>query len=82
VSPQSVGPGQRLDFSGSYSRDGASLQIQRQFGSTWTDFPVSATVVGGTFRTWITTSQTGTAQFRMIDRATGTLSNPVTVTIG
>jgi hypothetical protein len=81
VSPQSVAPGQRIDFSGSYGRDGASLQIQRQAGSTWSDFPVSATVVGGTFQTWITTSQTGTAQFRVIDPATGTQSNTVTVTI-
>ncbi len=82
VSPQSVEPGQRIDFRGSYGRDGASLTIQRQLGTTWTDFPVSTTVVGGAFQTWITTSQTGTAQFRVVDKATGTQSNAVTVTIG
>jgi hypothetical protein len=82
VSPPRVAAGQRIDFRGSYSREGASLQIQRRTGSTWTDFPVSATVTGGSFDTWITTSQTGTAQFRVIDTATGVLSNVVTVIIG
>jgi hypothetical protein len=82
VSPQRVAAGQRIDFSGSYGREGASLRIQRQVGSTWTDFPVSTTVSGGTFSTWITTSQTGTAPFRVVDSATGKPSNVVTVTIG
>jgi hypothetical protein len=82
VSPQRVAPGQRIDFSGSYNREGATLQIQRQVGGSWTDFPVSATVSGGSFQTWITTSQTGPAPFRVIDSATGALSNTVTVTIG
>ena len=82
VSPMEVAAGQQINFSGSYGREGASLQIQRQAGGGWTDFPVSATVGGGTFDTWIVTSQTGTAQFRVIDEATGTVSNSVTVTIG
>ena len=82
VSPQQVAPGQRIDFSGSYNREGATLQIQRQAGGSWTDFPVSTTVSGGGFRTWITTSQTGPAPFRVVDSATGVLSNAVTVTIG
>jgi hypothetical protein len=82
ASPQSVGPGERIDLSGFYGREGASLQVQRQQGSAWTDFPVSTTVGGGSFDTWIVTGQTGTAQFRVIDTATGTFSNPVTVTIG
>ena len=82
VSPQKVAPGQRIDFSGSYNREGASLQLQRQTGGTWTNFPVSTTVSGGTFSTWITTSQTGAAPFRVVDSATGVLSNTVTVEIG
>ena len=82
ASPQRVAPGQRIDLSGSYNREGASLQIQRQVGGNWTDFPVSATVSGGTFHTWITTSQTGAAPFRVVDSATGVLSNTVTVEIG
>jgi hypothetical protein len=82
VSPQRVAAGGRINFRGSYGREGASLQIQRQNGGSWTDFPVSTTVVSGTFDTWITTSQTGTAPFRMIDSATGVVSNVVTVTIG
>ncbi len=82
ASPQRVGAGEQIDLSGSYGREGASLQVQRQQGGPWTDFPVSATVSGGTFGTWIVTSQTGTAQFRVLDRATGKTSNTVTVTIG
>ena len=82
VSPSAVGPGERINLSGTYGREGASLQVQRQQGSTWTDFPVSATVGAGTFDTWIVTSQTGTAQFRVLDEATGAASNTVTVTIG
>ena len=82
VSPLEVAAGQQINFSGSYGREGASLQIQRQSGGGWSDFPVSATVGGGSFDTWITTSQTGTAQFRVVDEATGAVSNTVTVTIG
>lgn len=82
VSPLKVAAGQQIDFRGSYGREGASLQIQRQVGGTWTDFPVSTTVVGGTFDTGITTSQPGTAPFRVIDSATGVVSNVVTVVIG
>jgi hypothetical protein len=82
ASPQRVAPGQRIDFSGSYNREGASLQIQRQVAGTWTDFPVSATVSGGSFHASIFTSQTGTAPFRVVDSATGVSSNTVTVTIG
>ena len=82
VSPQVVGPGERIDLSGSYGREGASLQVQRGQDGSWTDFPVSAQVSGGTFQTWIITSQTGTAQFRVVDEATGASSNTVTVTIG
>jgi hypothetical protein len=82
VSPTTVGPGERINLSGSYGREGASLQVQRQQGGVWGDFPVTTTVSGGTFDTWIVTSQTGTVQFRVLDRATGATSNPVTVTIG
>ncbi len=81
VLPQRVAAGQRIDFSGSYGREGASLQIQRQTGGTWTNFPVTTTVSGGAFSTWITTSQTGAAPFRVLDPATGVVSNTVTVTI-
>ena len=82
ASPQRVGPGEQIDLSGVYSREGASLQVQRQQDGGWSDFPVSASVSGGTFATYIVTSQTGTAQFRVVDEATGRTSNTVTVTIG
>lgn len=82
ASPSTVGPGEQVTLSGSYGREGASLQVQRQQNGAWGDFPVSTTVSGGTFHTWIITSQTGTVQFRVRDSATGVTSNPVTVTIG
>ncbi len=82
ASPQTVSPGGRIDLSGLYEREGASLQVQRQEGGVWTEFPVSATVSGGTFQTWIVTSRTGVTPFRVVDEATGTRSNTVTVTIG
>ena len=57
------------------------LQVQR-FEGAWSDFPVSANVSGGIFNTFILTSRTGKARFRVIDHALNRASNPVTVTIG
>lgn len=83
VAPQSVGPGERINFNGVYvDGEGVALQIQRKEGGTWTDFPVTATVRGGVFTTWIQTSHTGKQQFRVLDRTTDLSSNVVTVTVG
>ena len=62
--------------------EGASLQIQRREGGTWTDFPVTATVRGESFETWIQTSRTGEQVFRVFDLAEDRGSNSVTVTVG
>ena len=61
--------------------EGATLQVQR-FEGTWTDFPVSVTVSGGLYNTYILTSRTGESRFRVTDKALNRSSNPVTVSIG
>ena len=45
------------------------------------DFPVTATVRGGVFSTWILTSRTGESPFRVFDTTANRASN-VVVTIG
>ena len=56
VMPVRASAGERVDLSGVYPRgEGATLQVQR-FEGGWTDFPVTASVSGGTFRTYIYTS--------------------------
>ena len=83
VAPQSVRPGERINFNGVYvDGEGVALQIQRKEGGAWTDFPVTATVRGGVFSTWIQTTHTGKQEFRVLDQTTNRVSNVVTVTIG
>ena len=79
--PLEASAGERITMTGVYpAGEGATLQVQR-FEGTWTDFPVSATVSGGIYNTYILTSRTGEARFRVTDKALGRSSNPVTVTI-
>lgn len=79
--PLDAFPGERITLTGVYpAGEGAILQVQR-FEGSWTDFPVSVTVSGGLFNTYIITSRTGEARFRVTDKALGRSSNPVTVTI-
>lgn len=83
VSPTEVGAGERIDLRGDYrGGDGATLQVQRREGGTWTDFPVTAEVSGGRFGTWIQTSRTGRSPFRMYDAAADKASNVVVVRVG
>jgi hypothetical protein len=80
--PARVSPGERINLTGVYAAgEGAVLQVQR-FENGWTDFPVSANVSGGIFNTFVITSRTGQARFRVIDHALNRASNPVTVTVG
>jgi hypothetical protein len=82
VFPANVRPGERINFTGVYARgEGRRLQVQR-FEGGWHDFPVSASVSGGLFSTYIVTSHTGTNRFRVMDTATGKASNAVRVRIG
>lgn len=81
ASPVEVSPMEQIYLSGTYPRgEGASLQVQR-FEGSWTDFPSSASVSGGTFTTYVMTGQSGPNKFRVVDPATGKKSNPVTVTV-
>ena len=83
VAPQRVGAGERINFNGVYrDGEGAQLQIQRRENGTWSDFPVTATVRGGAFSTWIETSRTGEAEFRVFDPSLERGSNVVRITIG
>lgn len=82
VEPTSVQPGERINLTGDYRNgDGALLQVQRLQGG-WTDFPVTIPVDGGRFSTYIQTSRTGDARFRVVDKGAGRRSNVVRVTIG
>ena len=80
--PDKVAPGQRINLTGVYpGGEGSTLQVQRMEGG-WTDFPVTTSVSGGLYNTWIVTSRTGTQKFRVLDIGSNRHSNAVTVSIG
>ena len=80
---QSVAPMQQIDLTGTYqSGEGAILQVQRLEGGTWSDFPVTMSVSGGTFATYVQTSKAGPNKFRVVDTDSQVTSNEVTVTVG
>lgn len=80
---QSVSPMQQIDLTGTYQAgEGAILQVQRFEDGAWTDFPVTMSVSGGTFATYVQTSRTGPNKFRVRDTDSDALSNEVTVTVG
>jgi hypothetical protein len=82
ATPPRVAAGERITLSGSYpGHDGARITVQR-FESDWVDFPVTATVHGGAFSTYITTSHTGVNRLRMTDVTADRSSNAVRVTVG
>ncbi len=72
----------RIDLSGRYPRNGATLVVQRRDGGHWTRFPVTATVRRGRFHTWVQSGYRGPNRFRVLDPATGRASAPVTITVG
>jgi hypothetical protein len=84
ASPPTAGTYERVNLTGSYSgHDGATLQVQRSVGDgAWSDFPTTTHVSGGRFATYIETGMVGVNHFRMLDKATGKMSNVATVTIG
>ena len=83
VVQQSVSPMQNIDITGTYQAgEGAILQVQRLEGDTWSDFPVTIPVSGGTFGSYVQTGRVGPNQFRVIDTDTQAISNEITVTVG
>ena len=82
ASPLEVSPMERIYLTGTFpGGEGASLQVQRMEDG-WTDFPVSASVSGGTFSTYVMTGRSGENRFRVVDPASGKKSNPVRVRVG
>ena len=80
---QSVSPMQQIDLTGTYQAgEGAILQVQRFENGAWSDFPVTMSVSGGTFATYVQTSRTGPNQFRVVDTDSDVVSNEVTITVG
>lgn len=79
-----VAPGERIDLTGQYAgKDGTVLQVQRRAGGSWQPFAdVTARVQGGSFSTYVITSQNGEQRFRVFDEGASTGSNPVVVTVG
>jgi hypothetical protein len=80
--PQRVSANQRINLTGVYrGGEGERLQVQR-FERGWTDFPVSTSVSGGLFNTYVFTGRHGPNRFRVIDKAHDRTSNPVRVVVG
>ena len=83
ISPARASTYERVNLSGIYrAPDGTTLQIQRMEGGAWVNFPVTTSVSGGRFATYIETGHAGLNRFRMTDPATGRSSSEATVTIG
>ena len=80
---QSVSPMQQIDLTGTYEGgEGSILQVQRFENGSWSDFPVTMSVSGGTFATYVQTSRTGPNKFRVVDTDSDAVSNEITVTVG
>lgn len=83
ASQLSVSAMQQIDLTGTYPQgEGAILQVQRFEGGQWADFPVTVSVSGQTFSTYVQTSQPGPNKFRVKDTDSPRVSNEVTVTVG
>jgi hypothetical protein len=80
--PQQVSPNGRINLTGVYQgAEGARLQVQR-FENGWVDFPVSTSVSGGAFTTYIYTGRSGPNRFRVVDNEADRTSNAVRVVVG
>ncbi|HSV39683.1 MAG TPA: hypothetical protein VLI04_13080 [Nocardioidaceae bacterium] len=82
ANPVVVAAGERINLNGVYlDGEGVSLQVQRQEGAAWLDFPTTASVKSGGFDTYVYTGRFGDNVFRVFDPTTGRSSNAVTVTV-
>jgi len=82
ATPAKVAAGQRIYLTGQYRGGaGAQLQVQRREAG-WSDFPVTVTVGGQRFSTYVSTSRTGVNRFRVHDPVTDRSSNVVRIVVG
>lgn len=81
ASPRQVHRMSRVQLSGTYSGHGGSLVVQRREGGHWDRFPVTVSLRGGHFHTWVASGYPGRNLFRVVDPATGKSSAPVTITV-
>jgi hypothetical protein len=84
ATPEQVGPGERINLTGSYpGADNVALQVQRKENDVWVPFAdVQTQVRVGTFETYVITSRLGGMKFRVFDPTTHAASNAVGVTVG
>jgi hypothetical protein len=79
ASPARAATSERVYLRGRYpGANGTSLQVQRLEGR-WVDFPVSVTVRGGRFETYVVSGRAGENRFRVVDESAGRRSAPVSV---
>lgn len=82
ASPRQVHRMGRIHLVGRYpGHGGARLVVQRFEGGHWARFPVSVTVRGGRFRTWVASGHRGVNRFRVVDEATRRASAPASVRV-
>jgi hypothetical protein len=83
ASPLAVAASERIDLDGVCPAmpSGTVLQVQRNEGGQWTDFPVTATCSGGTYSTYILTGHAGPNRFRMLAIGSNETSNTVRVQV-
>jgi len=82
ASPRDVRRMGRIHLVGRYpGHGGARLAVQRLERGRWVRFPVSVTVRGGRFRTWVASGHRGVNRFRVVDTRTRRASDPVTVRV-
>lgn len=75
---------ERVTLSGTYTgaEPGTVLQVQRNEGGEWADFPVrTSTGEGGQFSVDVALGRPGPNELRLVDPETGTTSEPVTITV-
>lgn len=82
ASPHQVRRMGRINLFGRYpGHGGARLVVQRFERGHWARFPVTATVRGGRFRTWVASGHRGVNRFRVVAVNSGRVSDPVTVRV-
>lgn len=78
-----VGPMERLYLTGTYAEgEGSVLRVEQFEAGAWSEFPVTASVSGGQFSTYIQAGALGLNRFRVVDSDSGEASNEIRVQIG